>query len=205
MVSREDKKAALILLGLAALGLAVRLAVGGGGPPGAVLYSAGTGDTPSRDSLAAQATRLGTPLLPGEKIDVDEASVTELTRLPRIGPGLARRIVSDRDVKGSFGTLEGLGRVSGIGPSVLAAVEPYAEFSGRVRAKTGRASVERVRINFATVEQLAALPGIGPAKARAIVDDRESHGRYRTVEDLARVRGIGAATVERLRPLVVVP
>jgi len=51
---------------------------------------------------------------------------------------------------------------------------------------------------------LQQLPGIGPIKARAIVDDRRRHGRYRTIEDLVRVPGIGTATVERLRDLVIV-
>ena len=205
MVSKDDRKAAFILLGLAAVGLVVRLVVGGGGAPGAVLYRATDSDTLVRDSLVAQASRLARPLAPGERIDIDRASAAELTRLPRIGPGLAARIVSDRDSKGPFGSLEGLDRVSGIGPTVLEAVAPAARFSGQRRAQTGRSGATRIRLNSATAEQLTSLPGIGMVRAQAIVDDRSNHGRYRTVEDLARVHGIGAATVERLRPLVVVP
>jgi competence protein ComEA len=68
-----------------------------------------------------------------------------------------------------------------------------------------RSAHSGVRINTATVQQLASLPGIGMKKAEAIVEDRSARGRYRTVDDLARVRGIGEATVERLRRLVVVP
>jgi competence protein ComEA len=51
---------------------------------------------------------------------------------------------------------------------------------------------------------LRQLPGIGSVKARAIVEDRRLKGRYRTIEDLARVSGIGTATIERLRDLVIV-
>lgn len=205
MVSKDDKKAACILLGLAAVGLVVRLATGGGTAPGAVLYRAGASDTLSRDTLAAQAARLARPLAPGERIDIDRASAVELTRLPRIGPGLAARIVSDRENLGPFGSLEGLDRVSGVGPRLLAEIAPFSQFSGRQRARLGRPAEPRIRLNLATAEQLASLPGIGKVRAQAIVDDRSQRGRFGTLEDLARVRGIGAATLERLRPLVVVP
>ncbi len=59
-------------------------------------------------------------------------------------------------------------------------------------------------LNTATAEQLDALPGIGPATAQAIVEDRARNGPFRTVDDLARVRGIGPAKVEALRDLVTV-
>ncbi|GJM43759.1 MAG: hypothetical protein DHS20C21_06010 [Gemmatimonadota bacterium] len=60
-----------------------------------------------------------------------------------------------------------------------------------------------IDLNDASVELLSELPGIGPAKARAIVERRQQ-GPFRTVEELAEVRGIGPKTVERLRPFVTV-
>ena len=205
MVSKDDRKAALILLGLAAAGLVVRLAAGGTGAPGAVLYRATSPNALNRDSLGAQASRLARPLNVGERIDIDRASATELTRLPRVGPGLAARIVSDRESGGSFGSLEGLDRVVGVGRTLLDAVAPHALFSGSAPARAGAPRAKRIPINTATAEQLTALPGIGLVRAQAIVDDIKRNGRYRKLEDLTRVRGIGAATVERIRPLAVVP
>ncbi len=204
MVSKENKNAAFMLLGLAAMGLVARLVVGGGPNPGAVLYSAPTRDTVVRDSLAAQAARLARPLADGERIDLDQAPAVELTRLPRIGPGLATRIVADREANGPFGSIEEVDRVPGIGSAVLQSIAPHAKFSGR-RRSGNRSAVSRIRINYATAEQLATLPGIGMVRAEAIIEDRSTRGRYRDVDDLKRVHGIGAATVERLRPLVVVP
>jgi len=205
MVTKSDKKAALTLLGLATVGLFVRLVLGGSAAPGAVLYNAQGSELPARDSLAEQASRLARPIAQGEKIDIDVAPAAELARLPRIGPGLAARIVTDREAGGPFGSLDGLDRVPGVGPVLLAAIAPFASFSGKRRTGSVLSGSTRVRINEATADQLAELPGIGRVRALAIVEDRSINGRYRSVEDLARVRGVGTATIERLRPLVVVP
>jgi competence protein ComEA len=61
---------------------------------------------------------------------------------------------------------------------------------------------EPLDINRADAPALQALPGVGPALARRIVAYRESHGPFRTPEDLLRVSGIGAQRYARLRGLV---
>jgi competence protein ComEA len=62
----------------------------------------------------------------------------------------------------------------------------------------------RVNLNTATLEQLDALPGVGPAIAQRIIDSRQAEGPFRQVDDLTRVDGIGAKTLERLREQVTV-
>lgn len=57
-------------------------------------------------------------------------------------------------------------------------------------------------LNTATAEQLDALPGIGPATAEAIISYRREHGRFRSVEELVEVRGIGEAKLAALRSKV---
>lgn len=59
---------------------------------------------------------------------------------------------------------------------------------------------------------LAVLPGIGPAKAKDILAKRdELHLRnpntraFNTPEDLYRVKGIAATTVEKIRPYLLFP
>lgn len=49
----------------------------------------------------------------------------------------------------------------------------------------------KIDINRATAEQLQQLKGIGPSKAKAIVDDREQKGRFKSIADIKRVKGIG--------------
>lgn len=58
-----------------------------------------------------------------------------------------------------------------------------------------------VDLNTASAEELATLPGIGPVTAAAIVADRAARGPFRRVDDLTRVRGIGAAKVAGLRAM----
>lgn len=59
-------------------------------------------------------------------------------------------------------------------------------------------------LNSAGVAELDALPGVGPSRAQAIVDYRTAHGPFRTVDELAGVKGIGDKTLAELRPLLTV-
>jgi competence protein ComEA len=53
-----------------------------------------------------------------------------------------------------------------------------------------------VNINTADAQTLAvALDGVGAARAKAIVEYREAHGPFRSVDDLAQVKGIGERVV----------
>lgn len=61
-----------------------------------------------------------------------------------------------------------------------------------------------VNINTATLEELEQLPGIGPAKAQAIIDDRTQNGKFKSAEDLKRVKGIGDSTFDKLKSEVAV-
>ena len=72
--------------------------------------------------------------------------------------------------------------------------------SGGVELPTGR--VAPVDINTATAIRLDTVTGIGPTLAAAIVKERDAHGPFRTVDDLRRVKGIGASKLESLRPYV---
>jgi len=60
-----------------------------------------------------------------------------------------------------------------------------------------------VDVNAADWPELAQLPGIGKVLARRIVEMRENDGPFRDYEDLReRVRGIGPATLEQIRPFL---
>jgi competence protein ComEA len=59
-----------------------------------------------------------------------------------------------------------------------------------------------VNINTATVEELQLLPGIGEARAKAVIALRKQNGGFKSVDELAQVKGIGETAMKRLRPYV---
>lgn len=59
-----------------------------------------------------------------------------------------------------------------------------------------------VDINTADVAELGELPQVGPMLARRLIEHREEYGRFRSFNDLLRVKGIGPKTLAALRPHV---
>lgn len=96
----------------------------------------------------------------------------------------------------------GLARV-GRADSALAVAESI--FGEVQRRRRPLEESERIDPNSATEVELDRLPGVGPALARAIRLSRQREGRFRTLKDLERVRGLGSSTIERLAPYVTLP
>ncbi|MDF9760496.1 competence protein ComEA [Peribacillus simplex] len=60
-------------------------------------------------------------------------------------------------------------------------------------------SGRQVNLNTATQEDLETLTGIGPSKAIAILEYREKVGKFKQVDELKKVSGIGDKTFEKLQ------
>lgn len=78
------------------------------------------GDTASASAPTAVAS---------QTINVNRASVDELSQLPGVGPALAQRIIDFREQHGPFTSLDDLDAVSGVGPSLLAKLEAHVVFN----------------------------------------------------------------------------
>lgn len=59
-----------------------------------------------------------------------------------------------------------------------------------------------INLNTASKKELMQLPGVGEAMAERILLYREDKGRFQTVEELRKVKGIGGKKFEKLRPMV---
>ena len=71
---------------------------------------------------------------------------------------------------------------------------------GDVAGRGGPPPVLKIDPNTAPVTLLTILPALGPARAAAIVEERAARP-FESPEDLERrVKGIGPATLERIRP-----
>lgn len=92
---------------------------------------------------------------------------------------------------------------SPVGDSLSAAADSLAAEQER-RSRPLEAG-ETLDVNGASEAELDRLPGIGPAKAARIVADRTANGPYRSLEELGRVPGLGARSLERLEPFLAFP
>ncbi len=159
MPTPSERRALLFIAVIGVLGAGARLAAARSGPvAGAEEAIALEGQLAAVDSVAAerrrgsprgkrttpkagargQSVRVGPDAAEPVVVDVDRAAAIELDRLPRIGPALAARIVTERERGGPFGSLEELQRVSGIGPAVAQQLRPHVTFSGTPRPKDGQ-------------------------------------------------------------------
>ncbi|MBT8396851.1 MAG: helix-hairpin-helix domain-containing protein [Gemmatimonadetes bacterium] len=180
-----------------------------------------------------EESRRSAPLGPGETVDPNRSTEEELDRLPGIGPATAKAWVKTREREGGFWELKDLLAVPGVGPATLEKVTPHLEFSAGVSGTVGvrrrgrdleskRAGGSsgprnlldrgppaerpvRIDMNRASLADLQSLPGIGPTLAERIIENRRKEGFFLKPEDLLRVRGIGRATLDRIRELILPP
>jgi competence ComEA-like helix-hairpin-helix protein len=91
---------------------------------------------PARPELTAPASAVQSPRLrpapappvavaDPRPLDLNHASADEISRLPGVGPSLARRIVEERDRRGRFETSDNLRGILGMGPKKLAALREH--------------------------------------------------------------------------------
>lgn len=166
-MSPKERLAIASLLVVAVLGHALRaVALGPAEAPGGLELLAGGAPADPAGHRAASA-RLGRPLSADERIDLNQAPVAELTRLPKVGPGLARRIVRERDSLGGFGSLAEVDAVSGVGPALLQAIGPHITLGDTLRVQA-----QRPRSRGVSVPPPAPLPPLvvaspeGPSRSR---------------------------------------
>ena len=84
---------------------------------------------------------------------------------------------------------------------LLAADKPAAT---PATAVTSTKESGKLNLNTASADELTALQGIGEKKAQAIVDYREKQGKFTSVDQLAEVSGIGPATLDANRDMIIV-
>ena len=62
----------------------------------------------------------------------------------------------------------------------------------------------KVNINTADLTTLQTLSGVGPATAQKIIDYRTANGKFKTIEDIKKVSGIGEKTFEKFKDKICV-
>ena len=96
---------------------------------------------------------------------------------------------------------------------------PAIKESGQVilgeEAETGQVAVDSVRseepiasgpvdINHASASELRRLNGVGPVLAQRIIEYRRANGAFESPDELMRVKGIGSATLEKMKKQIII-
>lgn len=164
------------------------------------------------------------PAAVAHQINLNTADRAELLQVPGIGPGLADGILAYRQDRGRFDAVDDLAQVKGIGGKTLEKVRPWVAVAEASEPRTEVVRLERkpaakptpsfptrssklqpgdppIDVNTAPLAELQRLPGVGPTLAQRILAGREQT-RFKSVEELRRIKGIGLKTLERIRPFV---
>ncbi|MBQ9242217.1 MAG: helix-hairpin-helix domain-containing protein [Proteobacteria bacterium] len=158
----------------------------------------------------------GAALPAGGCIDINNGSIQELTLLSGIGDKRAQDIVAGRPYR----SIDELDKVKGIGPATInkfrGQVCPIGDGPARVMAQTAPAGAPApvaapapalaavpgnsncIDINNASQKDLVKLKGVGDKKAQDIIAGRP----YHSIDDLAKIKGISAGVIAKMRDQV---
>lgn len=73
-----------------------------------------------------------------------------------------------------------------------------------VTISTNSKQNEKININSASKEELKTLPGVGDSVANSIIEYRNKNGKFKKVEDLKQVTGIGDSKFDNMKNFITV-
>lgn len=153
--------------------------------PAAEVYGKSAATAAVRDTL-----RYPVKIKPGEHIVLNTADTSALKRVPGIGSGFARAIVSYGRRLGGYVSVEQLREIGNFPESAIA----YFVVKHPV--------VKRLNLNKLSLSSLRKHPYIGFYQARAIIEYRRVHGKISSLNDLKLCKDFTPEALSRLRPYV---
>lgn len=127
---------------------------------------------------------------PGTLINLNEADTTELKKIPGIGSGIARMIVSYRRKLGAFYQIEQLKEIN----LKAEKLRPWFVVDARL--------IHRMNLNTASIERLMHHPYINYYQAKVIVEYRKKKGKISSLKQLSLYEEFTPLDMERITPYV---
>lgn len=122
----------------------------------------------------------------GTLVDVNEADTTELKKIPGIGSGIAKAIVSYRTRLGGFYALEQLAEIEYMTPALMKWF------------KLEEPVVRPLKVNEAGLETLRSHPYLNFYQAKVIVEHRRKKGKLKSLSQLSLYEEFTEKDLERL-------
>lgn len=127
----------------------------------------------------------------------EEADIEDINLAYKLEDGMKIHIPTKQERESSNITEEG---------KTEEITEKYVTTSSGVSAKNETKNTQNLKINIntATQTQLETLPGIGPSTATKIITYRKEKGKFKTIEDIKEVSGIGDSKFEKIKNYITV-
>ena len=122
----------------------------------------------------------------GTLVDVNEADTTELKKIPGIGSGIAKAIVSYRSRLGGFYALEQLAEIEYMTPTLMKWF------------KLEEPVVRPLKVNEAGLETLRSHPYLNFYQAKVIIEHRRKKGKLKSLSQLSLYEVFTEKDLERL-------
>lgn len=127
-----------------------------------------------------------------EIIAVNQADTTIWKKLRGIGSVYSNRIVRFRSALGGFVSVDQVREVYGISDSLFHALRPQLILND--------SAIKKLQINIATFKTLNAHPYISFDQTKEILNSKSTIGKYKSIDDLYKLKSFDSLSVKRLIP-----
>ncbi len=130
-------------------------------------------------------------------LDINLADSADWARLCGIGSVFAGRIIHFREALGGFYSVSQIKEVYGLPDSTFLRIKSHLRFSDK-------AEIEQINLNETNLETLFGHPYIPYHLAKAVIAFRKQHGKYKSVDEVTKVKLMTPQVFQKIKPYLTV-